>query len=142
MRFGAMPPRVQDGARFLQGRLTRNGRIRMFMPPRALILFVAMLVGVALPHLCEADPAPATPPATLAKTGEFYRSFTFRDHLSAPSQIAARLKLDEKEMGGDYNLSDRPFWIYVPSNYDPATPYGIIVYLGYKDSLSTPPLWQ
>jgi len=109
---------------------------------RVFIVFIAMLTWVALPTLCEADLGPATQPATPVKTGEFQGSFTFRDPLSARSQIAGRLKLSEKEMGDDYVLSERPFWIYVPANYDPGTAYGIVVYLGYKDSPSTPPLWQ
>jgi hypothetical protein len=106
-----------------------------------LILVAAIFAEVGLPYLCKADAGSAAP-AVHAKTGEFYRTFTFRDHLSEPKEIASRFKVDEKELGEDYVLSERPYWIYVPSNYDPGTAYGIVVYLGYKDSQSTPPLWQ
>ncbi len=98
---------------------------------------VILFVSAGIADLCQADPA--TQPT---KTGEFQCTFTDRNPLSAPGKIATLLKLKEKDLGEDYDLSQRPFWVYVPANYDPATPYGIVVYLGYKDSVSTPPLWQ
>jgi hypothetical protein len=35
-----------------------------------------------------------------------------------------------------------PFKAYVPSNYDASKPAGIFVYMGYKDTTATPPLWR
>lgn len=92
--------------------------------------------------LCRADDAPATRPAGQVKTGELDLTFTERNPLSAPKELARRLNLKEADMGADYDLSQRPFKAYVPRNYDPATPLGVIVYLGYKDTVSSPPLWQ
>jgi hypothetical protein len=112
----------------------------MFILRRAWTFIAMLLVGAALPNFCRADSA--TQPTGPIKTGEFQCTFTDRSPLSAPGKIAARLKLDEKDLGDDYDLSQRPFWVYVPSNYDAATAYGIVVYLGYKDSVSTPALWQ
>src|ERR1700689_4776524 len=91
---------------------------------------------------CRADDAPATQPAVPVKTGEFDLTFTERSPLSTPKELARRLNLKPASLGADYDLSKRPFKAYVPRNYDPATSVGVFVYLGYKDSVSTPPLWK
>lgn len=76
------------------------------------------------------------------KTGELDLTFTQRSPLSSPAAMAERLDLKLSDLGADYDLSQRPFKAYVPSNYDPKVPVGIFVYLGYKDSSDTPPLWD
>jgi hypothetical protein len=92
--------------------------------------------------VCRADDVPATQPSGAPKTGEFDLTFTQRSPLSARSELAQRLNLKESAMGDDYDLSKCPFKTYVPANYDPSVPVGIFVYLGYKDSVSTPPQWH
>jgi len=87
------------------------------------------------------DPA-ATRPAEKVRTGAFDVTFTQRSPLSGEAELARRLNLKPAAMGKDYDLSAQPYKIYVPTNYDPATPCGLIVYLGYKDSVSTPLTWN
>ncbi|HTW95679.1 MAG TPA: tetratricopeptide repeat protein [Tepidisphaeraceae bacterium] len=84
----------------------------------------------------------ATGPAAGLKTGAFDVKFAQRSPLSGQAELGRRMKLTLAAMGKDYDLSSRLFKIYVPTNYDAATPCGLIVYLGYKDSVSTPPLWD
>jgi hypothetical protein len=94
------------------------------------------------PGFVRADPPPATEPAAAVKTGAFDIAFTQRSSTSSPKELARRLNLKPADVAKDYDLSKFPYKIYVPTNYDPATPCGIFVYLGYKDSVSTPPLWN
>ena len=91
---------------------------------------------------CRAEDGPATRPAAQIKTGVLDLTFTERSPQSDSKELARRLNLKQADMGADYDLSKRPFKAYVPRNYDPAQPVGVIVYLGYKDSVSSPPLWQ
>ncbi len=86
-----------------------------------------------------ADDVSATQPVG---TGEVDFTFTQRSPISKPKELARRLNLKPRDMGDDYDLSQRPFKACVPKNYDPATPVGIFVYLGYKDTVSVPPLWE
>ena len=107
--------------------------------------FLTAILGAAIllsAGLCRGDTSPATQPAGGPKTGDFDIVFTQRSPLSARAELAQRLNLKESDMGDDYDLSKRPFKIYVPSNYDPSAPVGIFVYLGYKDSIATPPQWH
>jgi hypothetical protein len=90
----------------------------------------------------RADDAAATQPAAQVQTGEIDLTFTQRSPLSSRKEIARRLSMDESTMGDDYDLSQRPFKAYVPTDYDPATPQGIFVYLGYKNTVSSPPPWR
>jgi hypothetical protein len=90
----------------------------------------------------RADDAPTTQPAVRVETGELDFTFTQRSPLSAPKELGRRLNLKKADTRADYDLSKCPFKAYVPRNYDPAKPVGVIVYLGYKDTVSSPPLWQ
>jgi hypothetical protein len=76
------------------------------------------------------------------KTGEIDLIFSERSPLSAPREVARRLSLKENEVSPDYDLAQLPFKAYVPMNYEPATPVGIFVYLGYKNTVATPPAWH
>jgi hypothetical protein len=105
--------------------------------------FSMAILCLMIPNLCRADAAtqPSTQP-TSSKTGAFDITFTQRSPQSTPSELARRLNLKPRDVANDYDLSKRPYRIYVPKNYDPAMPCGIFVYLGYKDSVSTPPTWN
>jgi hypothetical protein len=108
------------------------------------LIAVVLVVGWLLfgQEVAAADVAPSTQPAAGIKTGELDLTFTERSPLSTPKELARRLNLKPADVATDYDLSKKPYKAYVPTNYDPATPVGIIVYLGYKDSVSTPPLWK
>jgi hypothetical protein len=100
-----------------------------------------------------ADPgtlsSPTTKPAVASadsiapvKTGEIDLTFTERSPISNPREMARRLNLKPADVASDYDLSTLPYKAYVPVNYDRATPVGIFVYLGYKNTTNTPPEWR
>jgi hypothetical protein len=103
---------------------------------------IACLFLLSSRMLCHADEVTATQPAVQVKTGTFDLTFKNRSPLSTPKELARRLSLKPADVATDYDLSQKPYKAYVPTNYDPAQPVGVLVYLGYKDSVSTPPLWQ
>ena len=98
---------------------------------------MALVAIGGIPCLGQNDPA-TQPPAT----GELDLTFTQRSPLSDPKELARRLHLKPADVKEDYDLSQRPFKAYVPKNFDAAVPVGIFVYLGYKDTVATPPLWE
>lgn len=77
-----------------------------------------------------------------SKRGEFDITFTERSPLSKQADLLKRLGEKPDAAGEDYDLSKNGYKIYLPKNYDPAVPHGIIYYLGYKDTVATPPKWQ
>jgi hypothetical protein len=103
------------------------------------IFWIAILCPI-IPSVCPADAT--TQPIVSPKTGAFDVTFTDRSPQSTPAELARRLNLQPQAVADDYILAQRPYKIYVPTNYDPQTPCGIFVYLNYKDSVSTPPLWN
>jgi hypothetical protein len=102
-------------------------------------VIVSLLAAIAGITPIRADTPPSSQPAPQVQTGEVDLTFTQRSPLSTPKEIARRLKANPDK---DYDLSTLPFKAYVPTNYDPAVPHGLFVYLGYKDSVSTPPQWH
>ncbi|MGA2231871.1 MAG: hypothetical protein ABSH22_13315 [Tepidisphaeraceae bacterium] len=110
-------------------------------PPIATVtlLCAIMMASAAAGRAAETPGAAA---AGEVKTGEIDLTFTQRSPLSTRKELARRLSLKETDLGDDYDLSQRPFKAYVPGNYDAATPQGIVVYLGYKDTVSSPPDWR
>jgi hypothetical protein len=107
----------------------------------AMASVLAAIVWSALPGRIRADAPPSTQPTTRIQTGELDLTFTQRSPLSTPKDLARRLNLMTYSLGDNYDLSTRPFKAYIPTNYDPAVPHGLFVYLGYKNTVSTPPLW-
>jgi hypothetical protein len=102
-----------------------------------------LALGVIILCLRAFADAPASAPTTEpTKTGEFDITFTERSPLSAPREIARRMNLREHDLGADYDLTKMPFKAYVPKSYDAAQPHGLIVFLGYKDSVSVATLWE
>jgi hypothetical protein len=87
--------------------------------------------------------APETQPAAIETPAgaETEITFTERSPLSAPRSLADRMKLRPADLAPDYDLTTRPFRLYVPAGYDAKKPCALFVYLGYKDSVSTPPEW-
>ncbi|MDP9174066.1 MAG: hypothetical protein M3O30_09405 [Planctomycetota bacterium] len=84
-----------------------------------------------------------TSPPTSPKTGDFETTFTHRSPLSNYKSLLARFSLDPKTAQPDYDLSKQPFNVYVPPNYDPRKPYGLVVLLLYKEAIEAPgPLLQ
>ncbi len=82
------------------------------------------------------QPAEASQPSRPPRCGEFHTTFTERSPLSTPKEIAHRFT---SRIGADYDLSKDKFAIYVPKDYDPATPCGLLVFLCYKHSPETAP---
>jgi hypothetical protein len=110
-----------------------NRRIAIFS------CFVAFVVcGISPINVRADEPTTQSSPPT----GDIDLTFTVRSPLSKPEELARRMSLKESEVSPDYDLSKCPFKAYVPTNYDPSVPVGVIVYLGYKDTIGTPPLWQ
>jgi hypothetical protein len=106
---------------------------------------IAVLLSWALPVgqcVAQATSGSSTEPAGDVRTLDIDLTFTERSPLSAPKELARRLVMKETEIAPDYNLGQLPFKAYVPVNYDAATPVGIFVYLGYKNSVGTPPAWH
>jgi hypothetical protein len=106
---------------------------------------VALSIGLACLgplHPADADSTPSTQPTGVAATGDLDLTFTDRSPLSKPAELARRLNLKPADVAVDYDLSKCPCKAYVPTNYDPNVPVGLFVYLGYKDTVSTPPLWH
>lgn len=94
---------------------------------------------IALLSLTVVACTSAAPP----KTGEITLTFTQRSPLSSPKEIARRMSCPESQLdGGDYDLTTHPFRIYVPTNYDPSTPYGVFVFLANHDVNSVPKNWE
>ena len=116
--------------------------MRRMVKWRLILWLVAGFAVFSQQMQCRASDASTTQPAVQAKTGALDLTFTERSPLSTPKELARRLNLKESELDPDYDLSQKPFKAYIPNNYDPAKPIGVFVYLGYKDSVSTPPLWQ
>ena len=86
---------------------------------------VAMIVAVLL----DVSVAIADEPAE-GKTGTYTATFTQRSPLSNPRELAIRL--GQKKLEPDYDLTKTEFIVHVPPNYDPAKPIGLIVLLNYK----------
>ena len=101
-----------------------------------------LVVCLMVRGMCLGDEAAATQPSAAAKTGKFDVTFTERSPQSRRPELARRLNLDEAGMGDDYDLTQRPFKAFVPTNYDPKVACGVIVYLGYKDTTETPSAWE
>ena len=97
------------------------------------VVFAAMLVVVTSAW------AQTSQPAELEK-GMFKTTFTERSPLSAVKELAKRLPA--KPPPPDYNLAEQQFVVYVPKDYDPAQAYGVVVYLNYKATDTTPPTWN
>jgi hypothetical protein len=112
------------------------------MPPLVmrvahLISSIILLAIAGMASLAMADTqAPTTRPAAAAKTGELATSFADRSPDSSTTSLARRFGMKQEETAGDYNLKDKQFVCYVPSNYDPASPPGIVF---FADSLNAVP---
>jgi hypothetical protein len=104
---------------------------------RAAIKTLMILFALATATRAADEPA-ATQPSTPPRTGEFQIAFTQRSPLSDHRKLAARLSMRETAIGPDYDLATQPFEVYVPPDYDPATPQGIIVFLSIEPVASTP----
>jgi FimV-like protein len=89
-----------------------------------------------------ADPAPTTQPA---KTGAFDITFTQRSPDTEYSKLIERIGLPKEKLGADYDISQESLTAYVPANYDPQKPIGLImqiwqdgspeIYQGYRPTL-------
>jgi hypothetical protein len=104
----------------------------------AIIVMILASLPCAGANTALTEGAASTQPV---KTGDFDITFAQRSPLSGQKELTRRLNLKEAT-GEDYDLSKRPYRIYVPRNYDPTVPCGIFIYLGYKDAVVTPPLWH
>ena len=80
--------------------------------------------------------------ASFAQIGDVDLTFTERSPLSTKAELGRRLSIKQSEMGNDYDLPTCHFKAYIPKMTDPAAKFGIIVYLGYKDSYDDPYPWH
>jgi hypothetical protein len=94
-------------------------------------LVVAFLCAAASPA-ARGEDAPAGQP----KVGPFTTTFTERSPLSEPKALAARLS--QRKPAPDYDLSKEQFVVYVPEDYAPTKPLGILYLLNYKDAAEPP----
>ncbi|MGA3065675.1 MAG: hypothetical protein ABSF29_02390 [Tepidisphaeraceae bacterium] len=69
---------------------------------------------------------PATEPG---RTGDFSVVFDRRSPLSDFQKLQGRLNRTAGELGADYKLSDEPFQVDVPEDYDGSAALGIVVYM-------------
>jgi hypothetical protein len=113
-----------------------------------LFLIILLGIGVALYFRLRYLLSPPAPKSTQnpnqsvsSSPGEILITFTKRSPLSGPRDLARRLGLSRADVEPDYDLSARPFRAYVPKP-DPKQPYGIFVYLNYKDSTGIPSSWM
>src|SRR4051794_19111435 len=104
--------------------MTRFRRLHSQAVPAAIVL------AVLLSRSAMAD-AP--------QTGEFQITFTERNPLSEKKDLLNRLGHKNAD---DYDLSNQPFLVYVPTDYDASKSYGIIVWINHKDVTQTPPKWK
>jgi hypothetical protein len=70
--------------------------------------------------------------ARAAETGVLEKTFTERSPLSSVKELQLRLK--QKKLEPDYDLSQQPFIVCVPPQYDAAKPAGIFLLFNYKES--------
>jgi hypothetical protein len=121
-------------------------RSRIFAPGSAvknsfyLICLLAIVVGLYFRLRYVFAPLPRST-AGQPNAEETLFTFTQRSPLSAPSELARRLRLKASDVTPDYDLAKRPFRAYVPRE-NPDQPYGLFVYLNYKDSDSVATPWE
>ncbi len=108
----------------------------------AIILGFVAAVAICWAGPCHGADVPSTRPGGAARTGDFDLTFAQRSPLSSREELSKRFNFQLADMGDDYDLSKCVFKTYVPTNYDSSVPVGIFVYLGYKGSVATPPLWH
>jgi len=101
---------------------------------------IRLCIGIASIVLIPLHAGAVTPAAGETKRGAFEITFTERSPLTNRKDLAARL--GEKTPGEDYKLDEAPFGVFVPEDYDPARPHGILVYVGYKDAPACPENWK
>src|SRR2546421_12395567 len=109
----------------------------MILSTGRLWLRATLLIAVVLAVSAQGQ---TTAPAEELQKGMFKTNFTERSPLSAVKELAKRLPT--KPPAPDYNLAEQQFIVYVPKDYDPAQAYGVVVYLNYKATDTTPPTWN
>lgn len=101
-------------------------------------------------------PAPPPPPPKYGPgKGDFETYFNEQHTLSNKIELSRRLMLRPQQLApttgpglapgvqeDTYDVSQQIYRIYVPENYTPAVPHGIIYYLAYKDTHGYPAPWK
>ncbi|MCC6907006.1 MAG: hypothetical protein IT430_03610 [Phycisphaerales bacterium] len=113
------------------------------------LLAVIMSAARAQSPLPRDEPPPTgddgdLTPGTLdlpPRTGAYRITFTQRHPGSAISRIKARMRYATTEPAPEYDIEDESFEVYVPSDYDPARAYGLIVWSSPSESAAAPPQW-
>jgi tetratricopeptide (TPR) repeat protein len=104
----------------------------------------------------DAQPAPSTtapadapeqlgvtPPDAGQKIGAFRITLSKRSPLSAPDEIAKRLKIKPEQLGSDYDLSKQVFEIYVPPQPNDDGKYGVMVAIVFAEGHGfAPSTWR
>ena len=97
------------------------------------------------------SPAPQPPPPTDTppqqippgpRTGAYRDTLTERHPSSSIAKLKARIRFANADATPEYDLADESFEIYVPSDYDPAKTYGLLVWVSPSDSGAMPPMWK
>jgi hypothetical protein len=139
--------KFRDGFRTQAFRTKRpaSGAAKRVVKPS--LIRSALLCCIAVAATAHADGSLALSSAEGAatqpvQTGEIKLTFSERSPISTPKELARRLSMKPNEIPADYDISQLPFWAYIPATYDPKKPAGIIVYLGYKNTQETPKPWQ
>ena len=78
------------------------------------------------------------------RRGSFTIAFTERSPLSAIPVFVERFWTEEKRIitGGKYNISEETFEVYVPSEYQHGTPYGLFVFISPGSSGTVPSAYK
>lgn len=100
-------------------------------------------------------PKPVVPPKFGPGIGDFETYFNEQHPLSKKIELSRRLALRPPQLApttapgiapgvteDSYDIAQQIYRIYVPDNYSPQVPHGIIYYLGYKDTLGYPAPWK
>lgn len=95
---------------------------------RATIALFAALLMTTLSLRAQPAEGPALPlDEVQGKTGELHVALKERSPLSAPKEIARRLRCKLEDLGQDYDLSKRDFDVYVPPEPAADAKYGLMV---------------
>jgi hypothetical protein len=119
-----------------------SDRSRIVRDSVLLLCLIGIAIGVGFQvRRILPTPRPAPAPLRMVPSNEYNLTFNQRSPLSTKAELARRLSVDPDAMGDDYDLSQRPFKAYIPP-VDSNVPYGIFVWLDYKDSVSVAVPWE
>ena len=117
-------------------------RPRYRIGPVGAVLLALLVVPALLATAEDADrppaasqPAKSAPPTSqpAARRGAFVTRFDQRSDLSRLPAMFGRFGFNPPRRVPDYQLDEEPFKVIVPESYDPATPFGVLVFVNPSD---------